>query len=79
MFRIYKFGKNHRQIINLSKMNKIILLDKEIRFSHNTQESFVGSFLFFGGGGGKEEIIHFDTEEAAKEEFNEIVKITNTK
>lgn len=78
-FRMYEFinrftKTRSSEIIMLSKVSNIELKNKVIKFTMDEQHSFFGNFIMFMGGGSVEKRIYFDTNEAAKIEFEDIQK-----
>ena len=76
-FRVYNFV--HRifktettELIMLNKVANIELKNKVIKFTMDEQNSFFGNFIIFSGGGSIKKHIHFDTNEQAKKEFEDI-------
>ena len=75
IIRIYNATKGGSRLINLKFVSTIHLENNTIKMFKTTErKSIGGSFLFFGGGETEVEVVEFNTNTEAKEEFDSISK-----
>jgi len=76
-FRLYNFVNRftkteYTELINLNKVISIELKNKLIKFTLDEKDSIFGNFIIFNGGGSVVKRIYHNTNEEAKQEFEDI-------
>jgi hypothetical protein len=78
LIKVYNFSKGIKKLINLKYVSSINLIDNKIKLNIQGEiKPIFGNFLILGGAGIEEEIISFESEKEAEEEFNSIHKSLN--
>ena len=78
-FRVYNFvhqifKTESAELINLTKVSRVELKNKCIKFHLDEKDDIFGNFIMFYGGGSITKRLYYNTNEEAKHEFEDIQK-----